>query len=520
MDKKYTIWPYKEAFKLEERLHQTRKDKLVLEMGIGASGIPHIGSVGDAIRVNFVKLAAKDIGYDSILIAFSDDKDGLRKVPLGFPKELEQYLGVPVSLIEDPFGCCESYAKHMNNFLVDTLTDLGISYEFKSSTEEYKKGIFNEQIKKIVSKKELVGKIIEEETSSIKKEDWYPIYVECSNCHNVYTTKISKLDLDKNLVTYDCIDEFKNKKGCGNSETTNFLNGKAKLTWKADWAARFDRYGVDFECYGKDLIEAFNASSRIVKEILNNPNPPNGVFYELFTTSDGAKISKSIGNSFTAKDWLKYASKDSLLLLMLNNPQRAKEASANVIPNYEKDYELLLYKVYKNDVYIEGDSTEALEFKLIKNLNPPEKKPLIYDFSSLCATIEILGEKGKIADLYLKRYFKKSFDDLIPIIEKGKMYTNDILKPLHNKENRYNKITVPNDALYELYDFFALEKTEREVQTKVFDLIKKYNLDKKDMFQSLYAIILKRDKGPKFTTLSAMLGNEEIRISLESVLTK
>jgi len=210
-------------------------DLVRTEMGLGASGFPHIGSLGDAARSYAVTLALKSMGVNSELVAYCDDKDGLRKVPAGLPKDLEKYLGFPVSSIPDPFGCHESFGKHMSSLLLDSLDKCGIEYRYMSAKEVYEKGLLRDEIRTILLNAKKVGEIVKEEVGQERYTEVLPYFPVCEKCGRIYTTKAFKFEPETDKVLYKCEGlEIRGKliQGCGHEGEANAVHGEGKLTWK------------------------------------------------------------------------------------------------------------------------------------------------------------------------------------------------------------------------------------------------------------------------------------------------
>jgi lysyl-tRNA synthetase class 1 len=271
------------------------------ESGLGASGYPHIGSFADASRAYGFKLAVEDLGRESEFIAFADDMDGLRKVPAGTPPELEEHLGKPVSLIPDPWGCHDSYGQHMSSLLIDAIHEAGIVFTPTSANELYSTGKMAPQVKKLLAKARRAGEIIEETTGQEKYLEVLPYHAVCKQCGKIYTTKAISYDEKKGQVEYVCEgDEIRDKMldGCGYHDWADIDKGEGKLTWKVEFAARWELLQIDFEAFGKDIFESVICNDQICKEIFEY-EPPTHARYEMFLDKGGSKISKSKGKIIT-----------------------------------------------------------------------------------------------------------------------------------------------------------------------------------------------------------------------------
>ncbi|NHJ48186.1 MAG: lysine--tRNA ligase, partial [Asgard group archaeon] len=229
------------------------------ESGLGASGFPHIGSFADGSRAYGFKLAIEDLGREAEYIAFADDMDGLRKVPVGIPEELSEHLGKPVSTIPDPWGCHNSYGEHMASLLKEAMTEGGIEFTPKSAYNLYTTGKMTEQVRTILNNAQLAGQIIHETTAQEKYLTALPYHAICQNCGKIYTTKGIKFDDKKGLVEYVCEGtEIRDKlmEGCKHHGFADISKGEGKLTWKVEFAARWNLLQIDFEAFGKDIFES------------------------------------------------------------------------------------------------------------------------------------------------------------------------------------------------------------------------------------------------------------------------
>ncbi|MEM2853947.1 MAG: lysine--tRNA ligase, partial [Candidatus Bathyarchaeia archaeon] len=332
-------WYDKMAFRIIERERRLGRgiDVIRVESGVAASGIPHIGSISEVVRNYAVSLAIKEQGYKSEFIVFSDNKDGLRSVPAGMPKSLEEHLGKPVTDIPDPFGCHSSYGEHMVYLLLEALDKMGIEYKFMSAVEAYGKGLLNNEIRDILANSRRVGEIIREETGQEKYLSVLPYFPVCASCGRIYTTKAYEFLPDEGKVLYVCEGmEVKGKwlEGCGYRGEADYRRGEGKLGWKAgEFAARWRALDIRFEAYGKDIADSVRVNDRISREILNY-EPPLHARYEMFLDKSGRKISKSTGNVFTPQVWFRYGSPQSMLLLLLKRFVGTRNISVSDIPRY------------------------------------------------------------------------------------------------------------------------------------------------------------------------------------------
>ncbi|MDH5495560.1 MAG: lysine--tRNA ligase, partial [Candidatus Bathyarchaeota archaeon] len=372
-------WYDKTAARIIERERKLGRslDLIRTEMGLGASGLPHIGSLGDAARSFAVTLALREQGFNSELIAFSDDKDGLRKVPADFPKIMQKYLGYPVTSIPDPFKCHSSFGEHMSSLLLEALDKSNIEYNFISAKKAYAEGWFNEEIKAILINAKRVGEIVKEEVGQERYTEALPYFPICSNCGRIYTTTAHEFLPKEGKIIYTCKGmEIKGKwlEGCGHEGETDYRKGKGKLSWKSEFAVRWNALDIRFEAYGKDIEDSVRINDRICREILHY-EPPLHARYEMFLDKSGKKISKSAGNVFTPQVWFRYGSPQSLVLLMLKRFVGTRELSVVDIPQYMNEFDEL-EDIYFSKKQIANKKELAKLTGLYKYcwwLNPPSK---------------------------------------------------------------------------------------------------------------------------------------------------
>ena len=325
-------WPFVEVRKLlkERKELIKKKNKITFQTGYGPSGLPHIGTFGEVARTTMMINALnhiKKIDYE--LITFSDDMDGLRKIPENINNEevLKKNLGKPLTSIPDPFGKYKSFGEHNNEMLKAFLKKFNFSFTFKSSTEIYKKGIFNSSLMRVLEKYDEIMSIILPTLREERRKTYCPFMPICPETGKVLEIPLLSKDSKTGKVIFN---------NNGKKIETNVLDGNCKLQWKVDWAMRWFTFDVDFEMYGKDLIESAIVSSKICK--VKGKQPPNGFAYELFLDEKGEKISKSKGNGITIEQWLRYASPESLSLYMYQNPKRAKKLYPDVVPKAVDEY--------------------------------------------------------------------------------------------------------------------------------------------------------------------------------------
>jgi lysyl-tRNA synthetase class 1 len=518
------------AQKVIEREKQLGRSTSLLrtEMGLGASGFPHIGSLGDAARSNAVSLALKDLGYNSELIAYCDDKDGLRKVPEGLSKaDLEKYLGFPVSSIPDPFGCHESYGKHMSSLLLEALDKCGIQYKYYSANEVYKKGLLLNEIRTILTNAKKVGEIVKEEVGQETYTEVLPYFAICEKCGHLYTTRAYKFDPKTDKVTYKCEGlEIRGKLivGCGHEGEIDIKSGQGKLTWKSEFAARWKALDIRFEAYGKDIADSVRINDRISREVLEF-EPPSHARYEMFLDKGGKKISKSAGNVFTPQVWFQYGSPQSLLLLMLKRFVGTRTLDVSDIPAYMNEIDEL------EDVYFGKKQVSAKEATRLKGLfqycwvmKPPAKPSIHVPYNLLAFLVKMAPKEclnGYVAEkLQSYGYLQKNqaIDaNLAQRIEYASNWTRDF------EEIKETIVTLSNEAkqaIAELLQNLQTADDPDKIQNAIFNAAKNNGMQPGAFFKTLYAILMGAPQGPRLGPYVIAMGKQNVIAALQRVLNK
>ncbi|WP_455368090.1 lysine--tRNA ligase [[Eubacterium] cellulosolvens] len=511
-------WLDKVADKVIKRSYKLGKASATIrtESGIGASGIPHIGSFADAARAYGVKLAVEDRGYASEYIAFSDDKDGLRKVPDGFPQWLSKYIAFPVSSIPDPFRCHESYGAHMSSLLLDALDQIGIEYTFISASKAYQQGIFKDEITRILDASEKIGEIIQQEISQEKYLETLPYFPICQNCGRIYTTRAYKWHRSEEKIQYRCETiglRDQTIPGCGYEGEIDYRSGEGKLSWKVEFAVRWSALDIDFEAYGKDIADSVRVNDVIMKQVLHK-EPPHHVQYEMFLDKSGRKISKSLGNVFTPQIWLRYGGPGSLMLLMYKRIVGTRELSIEDIPKYMDEFDKL------EDIYFEKKKIEdEMELAKLKGLyeyctllKPPNSAHAHIPYSTLLELVKVAppGKEKKFIAEKLNQYgisHQKDPEDVNKRIRYALNWIADF------QEERKMDVTFNNvekEALEELIKKLKEAPDETAIQNLLFSIAKSHNIAIKKFFQIIYMILLNKPSGPKLGSYILSMGKDTV----------
>lgn len=506
----YKSWPFKEAYKLTKRFKETPDTPVRFETGFGPSGMPHIGTFAEVARTTWVRHAFEHIsGCDTELIAFSDDMDGLRKVPLNLPQPemLAENLGKPLCHIPDPFGEYESYSAHMNNKLKAFLDSYGFGYTFQSSQEAYARGDFNPGLSILLKKVDAVKAIILPTMSEAKRQDWSPFFPVCESCGRIYSTRVTGYHPDTDTIDYACDRTEGDVPCCGHRGSTSIFDGKVKVGWKIDWALRWYSYDIAYEMYGKDLIESAKLSGKI--ERLMGGQPPTGLFYELFLDEEGKKISKSVGKGLTIDSWISYAPLESLLYYIFQNPKQAKRLFWGIVPKSVDDY---LAGLNQYRALPEESRPDATVWHLFeKGADVPGYKTAI-NFSVINNLISAVGADDIDLILqYLKRYDPavESYTAIIEdLVKKAMNYYRDFILP----QKQYRKPDEKDRTiLRQLHDALAIYtgEDENELQSLPFDVARALGEEPKRLFTTFYEVVFGQERGPRFGTFVLLVGKEK-----------
>lgn len=494
-------WPFEEAKKIINRIKKSGKTEIILETGYGPSGLPHIGTFGEVLRTTFVMRAFQKLSnIPAKIFVFSDDMDGFRKVPTNVPNQelLEKYLEMPLTSVPDPFEKYESFAHNNNAMLRRFLDSFNFEYEFKSSTEMYKSGIFNDCLFKILQKYDEVMKIMLPSLREERQKTYSPFLPICPKTGKVLQVPVEEVNLENKSIIYKDPET-------GNSEEVSVLNGNCKLQWKADWGMRWAALGVDYEMNGKDLIDSFKLSSKICKTI--DGTPPENLTYELFLDDEGKKISKSKGNGLSMEDWLKYAPSESLSYYMYQSPKRAKRLFFDVIPNAMDEY---IDSVAKFENQPDEKKFDNPVFHIHAG-NPPKYDGCL-KFSMLLNLVQTCNTSDKnVLMEFIKKYAKESSPETLGFMKKmaefAINYYNDFVAGSRIP-------SIPNDlqktALLDLK--IALENMDEkssaeEIQNIVFETGKKFFTENlRDWFLTIYSVLFGAESGPKMGSFIALYG--------------
>ena len=511
---KTNAWPFVEAKKIlkERKKFIENKGKIVLQTGYGPSGLPHIGTFGEVARTSMVVNALNHLSeLPKEIITFSDDLDGLRKIPDNVPNSeiLNNNLHKPLTSIPDPFKKYNSYGEHNNEMLKKFLDKFNFNYNFKSSSNLYKSGFFNPTLKLILEKYQEIMNIILPTLGKERQKTYSPFLPICPKTGIVLEIPVLEIQKEKSKIIFN---------NNGQKLETSILDGNCKLQWKVDWAMRWYALDVDFEMYGKDLIESAVLSTKIIK-ILGKTNP-SGFAYELFLDEKGEKISKSKGNGITIDQWLEYASPESLSLFMYQNPKRAKKLYKELVSKAVDEY---------LDFIDKGNTQDELQLLMnpvwhVHNGKIPKEK-IIMTFSMLLNLVEASNADSKeVLWKFVKKYKKNIFEKNYPIFDKligyAIKYFNEVIK-----KNKKYKIPDANEKNALLALINVLEKCNddmqpEDIQTKIYSVGKEngYEENLRDWFKLIYEVIFGDENGPRMGYFISFFGVKETKQLIQDKL--
>ena len=512
---KSKAWPFAEARNLIKRLDRLKEqpEVVLFETGYGPSGLPHIGTFGEVARTQMVRHAFEQMtGRRTHLICFSDDMDGLRKVPGNIPNAqvLADNLEKPLSAVPDPFGTHESFAAHNNARLQDFLDQFGFDYEFVSATQRYKSGAMDETLLRMLAVYDKVMDIILPTLGAERQKTYSPFLPISPTSGKVLQVPMKELNVKKGTVVFDDPDS-------GETVELPVTGGHVKCQWKADWAMRWTALQVDYEMAGKDLIDSVRLSGRICRVL--GGTPPDGISYELFNDENGEKISKTKGNGISIEEWLTYASPESLSLFMYQKPKTAKRLYFDVIPKNVDEYLTFLSKY----------PAQALKDQLnnpvwhIHGGRPP-KAELPISFALLLNLVSASNAHDpEVLWGFIRRYAPDATPQKHPVLDQlvgyAISYYNDFVKP-HKTYRAAN----PREsrALAELAQKLGeLEEGAdgATIQNVVYAVGKAHDFEPlRDWFKALYEILLGQSQGPRFGNFAELYGLAESRALIERAL--
>jgi lysyl-tRNA synthetase class 1 len=512
-------WPFEEARRILKRLETLKggADKTVIfETGYGPSGLPHIGTFGEVARTAMVRHAFEVLSEgrrNTRLICFSDDMDGLRKVPENVPNRemLQQHLDKPLTSVPDPFSSgYPSFAHHNNARLRRFLDQFGFDYEFYSATESYQAGLFDETLLKMLAAYDKVMDIILPTLGPERRQTYSPFLPIAPDTGKVLQVPMLERHPRKGTVVY--LDPETGKK-----VETAVTGGRVKCQWKADWALRWTALGVDYEMCGKDLIDSVTLSSKICRAL--GGTPPENFIYELFLDQDGGKISKSKGNGLTIEEWLTYASPESLALFMFQKPKAAKRLFFDVIPKAVDEYLTHVARYPQEDQRAKLDNPAwHIHF------GRPPRAELPISFALLLNLVAVSNAEAKTTLWgFIRKYSPAATPEKFPVLDQlvgyALAYYRDFVRPQKIYRLASDKERPALAALAQQLAAVPPDAGAEALQNIVYEVGKAHAFEPlRAWFSALYEVLLGQSQGPRFGGFIELFGIDNTRALIAKAL--
>jgi len=507
-------WPFEEARKIVKRFPGGKRDAsgelvpVLFETGYGPSGLPHIGTFQEVLRTTLVRRAYETLtgGHPTRLIAFSDDMDGLRKVPDNVPNKglLAAYLGHPLTRIPDPFERYESFAHHNNAMLRQFLDQFGFDYEFVSASDRYNAGDFDEALRGVLRHFDAIMDIMLPTLREERRRTYSPVLPVSPSNHQVLQVPVTVVDAEAGVVRFEDI--------TGEVVEQSIFGGRSKLQWKVDWGMRWTALGVDYEMCGKDLTDSHLYSGRIAQVL--GGRRPEGLIYELFLDENGEKISKSKGNGLTIEQWLEYGSEESLGFYLFREPKSAKSLHAGVIPRAVDEYWQFREKLPSQPV--EQQLGNPVWHLLRANgYHGGDGDTLPVTYGLLLNLVGVLGAAATRAQVwsYLGNYVENADPAAHPaldtLVTAALAYNRDFVAPTLKRRKPEPNEARALAALDEELAATSDDATAELLQNIVYEIGKDphYGFESlRDWFKALYETLLGSGQGPRMGSFIALYG--------------
>jgi lysyl-tRNA synthetase class 1 len=508
-------WPFEEARRLVARTGEKvpAKGYVLFETGYGPSGLPHLGTFGEVVRTTMVRKAFEMLSdVPTKLFAFSDDMDGLRKVPDNVPngEMLAKNIGMPLTAVPDPFGKFDSFGAHNNAMLREFLDRFGFEYEFVSSTQMYKSGKFDATLLKVLRSYRAIMDIMLPSLREERRQTYSPFMPVCPKTGRVLQVPTVETKPEAGTIVY--------RDEAGNLVETPVTGGACKLQWKIDWAMRWTALEVDYEMSGKDLIDSVKYSSKVARAI--GGKPPEGFTYELFLDANGEKISKSRGNGLTIEEWLRYGPAESLSLFMYQQPKAAKRLHFDVIPRNVDDYLS----------FVERFPTQTVQQRLdnpafhIHGGKPPAPEANGLPFSMLLNLVGVANSsEPDVLWGFITRYAPKASPAANPMLDRLVRHAIAYFRDYVGPTRVFRKPTdMEHAAIADLDACLAklsADASAEDIQNEVYAVGKRHAFPElKAWFQAMYETMFGASQGPRMGSFIALYGIDATRALIARVL--
>ncbi|HEY7808290.1 MAG TPA: lysine--tRNA ligase [Croceibacterium sp.] len=520
-------WPFQEAMKLVKRYPDGKPGgaPVLFETGYGPSGLPHIGTFQEVLRTTLVRRAYEIVGAKdgkpapTRLVAFSDDMDGLRKVPDNVPNHalLAANLGKPLTRIPDPFNAgFESFAHHNNAMLRSFLDRFGFDYEFVSASERYNSGAFDDALRNVLRHYDAIMDIMLPTLREERRRTYSPVLPVSPVSGVVLQVPVKVVDAEAGVIRFEDED--------GSVVEQSALGGMSKMQWKVDWAMRWHALGVDYEMCGKDLTDSLTHSTRIVKVL--GGQRPEGLIYELFLDEKGEKISKSKGNGLTIEEWLTYGTEESLAFYIYREPKSAKQLHVGVIPRAVDEYWQFRAKIPEQPLE-QQLGNPAWHLLRANGYQGGDGDELPVTYGLLLNLAGVLGADAKEENLadYLRQYLGdfEGNHDLHRLIKTAIAYNRDFVAP-----TLHRRAPDPNEAeALQALDLYLTSvpagASAEDLQTQIYEIGKRgeFGFDNlRDWFRALYETLLGSSQGPRMGSFIALYGIANTRRLIAEALAR
>ena len=510
-------WPFEQARLVKKRVEKSglQGGAVIFETGYGPSGLPHIGTFGEVVRTTMVQHAFRVLTkdeYPTKLICFSDDMDGMRKVPSNLPQQdmLAGYIDRPLTDVPDPFGTHEGFAQHNNARLRAFLDGFGFEYDFYSATEQYRSGAFDAVLLKALEKYQAIMDVMLPTLGEERRATYSPFLPISPKTGKVLYVPMKATNPSEGTITF--ADEE------GEDITLPVTGGNVKLQWKPDFGMRWAALGVDFEMFGKDHQANAPIYSKICRIL--GVEPPVQYVYELFLDDKGEKISKSKGNGLAVEECLRYAPQESLSLYMFQKPRTAKKLHFDVTPKAVDEYRqhLSAFDGQSADKQLENPTWHI-------HLGNPPKLGADISFSLMLNLVSVANAEDKDTLWgFIARYAPDASPEKEPFLDRlagyALAYYEDFVKPTKVfREPDAKERAAMEDLVQRLKALDPAETDPEIIQTEVFAAGKAHEFENlRDWFKALYEVLLGQSQGPRFGGLAALYGLPQTIALIEAAL--
>ncbi|HVC43776.1 MAG TPA: lysine--tRNA ligase [Candidatus Binataceae bacterium] len=523
------LWPHEEARKLAERVGGYDAARpVVFASGFGPSGLPHLGTMGEILRPAYVRHAFKQLGHGrpDRFVVFIDDMDGLRKVPESIPNRdaFIAHLGKPVSRIPDPFRgaagaeCHDSFASHMVALLGSFLAPVEADYELMRSSAMYGSGAFDDALKIVLARHAEIIKVVAPTLREENRAGWSPVMPLCPQCGQINSTLVTAYHPERGTVEFSCERAFGGAEGCGWRGEQSILGGRAKVQWKVDWALRWHVLKVDYELYGKDLIDSARLSGQIVR-ILGG-RPPMGFAFEMYLDEEGHKVSKSVGRGVGVEQWRRYAPIEVLKYFLMLNPKRARKLFLEAIPQYVDEYldALRAWSIAEPAARRNSPLEFVLQTSSARRFNSS------LTFSLIMNLVPAVGTADR--DLlwrYMVTYDPALAEDAETealarvLMECALNFYRDLVEPA---KQVYTPSAAERDQLRALAEFLGAhpEAPGEEIEKAIYDLGRAHYEKPGQIFPLIYRTLLGQERGPRLGAFIRLATPAKIAQALASAI--